>query len=547
MATYTKPTISNYNDNPPSNDGSTNFADNGVDWDLHIDEIGDPLNNFTEAVNSETLSGFDKVDLKTSVLIDGTGDGVADDTSAIQAAADTGKTVHLSDGKTYLFTELTLSNDIKFSGDGTLTGGATTGSKPTRSDLTGAANSTARLALLDAYYAATITFTGAGKIRGQVRIDKTVITSSTINEIQIAGNMILDDVSFHTTGISPINGGVVDAAGLIVSDAAATGIFPTKGGVINAPSAIVVSAATRGVYCLYSGTAIIAGAEVWNSGTNEGIAANHYSEIVIDGGHVEGSGTSGGNCWYTSTISYGSATITNNGSVGIVAESNSTAWADGATITDNGSSGVQTHYGAFIQASNATITGNGAYGAYANNSGFIDITGAEVDDTNTGAAGQIIRAIGEGTIKSEAAGGTGKTTLIASNYLPLHNTLGYGKAMIFDAGQDNKTISAPILKHPIGALAIIATGAFTASASYHKVRGEGQNPDQLDTINGGIDGQRLILRAENSVNTITLSQSGNIELPGTSIALDNEEDTVELIYDDDLSKWLVLSFSDNGV
>lgn len=62
MATYDPPTISNYNDNPPSNDGSTNFTDNGVDWDRHIDEIGDPLNTFAAAISSSTETAFGKID-----------------------------------------------------------------------------------------------------------------------------------------------------------------------------------------------------------------------------------------------------------------------------------------------------------------------------------------------------------------------------------------------------------------------------------------------------------------------------------------------------
>jgi hypothetical protein len=89
MATYTKPTISNYNDNPPTNDGSTNFVDNGVDWDRHIDEIGDPLNNYSDSINNETSAAFGRIDNAryTSVTDYGaTGDGATDDTAAIQSA-----------------------------------------------------------------------------------------------------------------------------------------------------------------------------------------------------------------------------------------------------------------------------------------------------------------------------------------------------------------------------------------------------------------------------------------------------------------------------
>ena len=65
MATYTPPSISNYNDNPPTDDGSENFTDNGVKWSRHIEEIGDPIQAYVDAVNSETDAAFDKIDTVT--------------------------------------------------------------------------------------------------------------------------------------------------------------------------------------------------------------------------------------------------------------------------------------------------------------------------------------------------------------------------------------------------------------------------------------------------------------------------------------------------
>ena len=90
MATYTPPTISNYNDTPPTNDGSEDNVNNLVDWDRHIDEIGDPLNNYIDAVNTETDAAFDRIDDARWVSVTdygATGVG-ANDAPAIQAAID---------------------------------------------------------------------------------------------------------------------------------------------------------------------------------------------------------------------------------------------------------------------------------------------------------------------------------------------------------------------------------------------------------------------------------------------------------------------------
>jgi len=91
MATYTPPSISNYNDNPPTDDGSENFTDNGVKWSRHIDEIGDPLQAYINAVNAEVEATFDEVNEANSLSVldyGATGDGSTDDTAAIQSTVE---------------------------------------------------------------------------------------------------------------------------------------------------------------------------------------------------------------------------------------------------------------------------------------------------------------------------------------------------------------------------------------------------------------------------------------------------------------------------
>ena len=91
----------------------------------------------------------------------------------------------------------------------------------------------------------------------------------------------------------------------------------------------------------------------------------------------------------------------------------------------------------------------------------------------------------------------------------------------------------------------IATGVVTATKSYHTIDTESDAAsDDLDTINGGSEGMRLVIRAVNSGRTVVVKDAtGNIACAG-DFTMDNVEDTMELIYDG--SNWLELSRSGNG-
>jgi hypothetical protein len=101
-----------------------------------------------------------------------------------------------------------------------------------------------------------------------------------------------------------------------------------------------------------------------------------------------------------------------------------------------------------------------------------------------------------------------------------------------------------LLRHGTDTTATVATAAITVTQSWHKVKSEDTNPDTLSTINGGTDGDRLILQWH--TEAITVDEAGNIIVPGSSVALDGTADMLELIYDAALTKWVALSFSDNN-
>lgn len=106
------------------------------------------------------------------------------------------------------------------------------------------------------------------------------------------------------------------------------------------------------------------------------------------------------------------------------------------------------------------------------------------------------------------------------------------------------TTFSGIVKYTDDGELTISSGAITITGSNHTVDTESDaSTDDLDTINGGVDGARLVIRTENSSRDVVLKDgTGNIETPdGNDITLDAIENAAELSYDAAQSKWLVLS------
>lgn len=91
----------------------------------------------------------------------------------------------------------------------------------------------------------------------------------------------------------------------------------------------------------------------------------------------------------------------------------------------------------------------------------------------------------------------------------------------------------------------ISAGVITVTGGYHSVDTEGDAAtDNLDTINGGVEGQLLIIRPNNDARTIVVKNgTGNI-ICGTDATLDAVSDTWMGIYNG--SSWLEIARSDNA-
>lgn len=97
------------------------------------------------------------------------------------------------------------------------------------------------------------------------------------------------------------------------------------------------------------------------------------------------------------------------------------------------------------------------------------------------------------------------------------------------------------------ALTTIDTAEIVVTQSFHRVA-TGNGAANLDTITGGVEGDLLILRANDSADTVTVrdaSVGDNIQLAGgVSFALDDADDIIMLIYDG--AEWLEISRSTNS-
>jgi len=100
-----------------------------------------------------------------------------------------------------------------------------------------------------------------------------------------------------------------------------------------------------------------------------------------------------------------------------------------------------------------------------------------------------------------------------------------------------------------GAELTIASGVVTVTGGYHVVDTEGDaSTDDLRTINGGVLGALLVIRAADNGRTVVVKHASgggdNIALDGaTDFSLDNVQDKIMLIYDD---YWRELSRSNPG-
>lgn len=85
----------------------------------------------------------------------------------------------------------------------------------------------------------------------------------------------------------------------------------------------------------------------------------------------------------------------------------------------------------------------------------------------------------------------------------------------------------------------IDTGAVVKTQSYHTIDTESDaSSDELDTINGGTEGELIAIRAVHTDRTVVLTEAGNMILGGSSVTMDNTE--VVAILFRTATKWILI-------
>jgi hypothetical protein len=152
-----------------------------------------------------------------------------------------------------------------------------------------------------------------------------------------------------------------------------------------------------------------------------------------------------------------------------------------------------------------------------------------------------VNTIGAVAIKKK----TGQGTKVApqANDLQAGRYIGFfdGTDFVFynTRGEPLYLGSAPTLTIDSGVVAIT-----NISANYIIDTESAAATDDLDTINGGVDGEKIIIGIANDARNVILKHNtGNIFNPNTKdIELDLTTDKVELVYNEAASLWIITSF-----
>ena len=362
------------------------------------------------------------------------GDGTTDDTAALVSmfsASTAGAVIHLVRGKTYITDSLTIPSGVTFSGGGVIKG-KTSGTRPTRSDITGAADAAARSALLEAYYQTVITFSGSSFVGALSFID---VLLSGPGSLEVCQSSYLELISSAADNFAlwARKTSVVAAPGLIAINSPDHALQAWEGATVDAPGAIIAHC-YRGARVVRGGAINLENAEIWNS-ANAGVYIQIEGAVSVKNAVIDGCTLAGITNNYGGHFNAEGLVVRNcTSGVGVMIESNGSCYLENGQVTDcQNALGVA--LGGFIQARGVTITGTSFVVANALNDGFISMENATVDGiSNPGSGGIRFQATGTGRILISEPGVGVLTNLSTESCSPVWNSIGRGAAYIGSMG-----------------------------------------------------------------------------------------------------------------
>lgn len=479
------------------------------------------------------------------------GDGVTDDTAALQAAftaVSNGQAVNMgNDTSLFNFTTLSIPSGITFIGEGILNGSVNT-AKPSVASLR-ATDSAGRLSLLQTYCGSSISFVGSNPIKGSLTITNSLLTAN-VDKIDNRGTLKLQSCAMHDLGLkSYLVGSVVDAPHLIITDSPEDGAFIQRGGQIYMPFGYILHSTKRGAHVQLSGYLEIQDGEIHNS-TDENLFTTGKAEVVAKRSVFSNGSSQGVSMIYGGSADMLDVVIQNNGAAGLVVESNSSVLAENALITGNGfasavGDGVSTSYNGFVQVRNATITGNKGFAANALTGGMIQLDQATIDLTNN-SGGIQVNANNNGYIIMNEPGVGNLSAISNTDCSPIYNVVGNSLAFIGSGENVGESTGSSFSKRQfaVRGTKTISSGSITVDTGWTKVFNEASSAtDDLDNIirdsNNPLD-EVIIQPASSSQDVVIRHNTGNIRtFDGLNITLTSINKVAVALYNTDTGDWLV--------
>lgn len=364
-------------------------------------------------------------------------------------------------------------------------------------------------------------FVGNGTIKGAVsgtKPDETALTGAVDNSARsvlmsdywsstvtitggdyFGGLVVFENLLFSSSvqinqGIFTLNNCGFDGGGVIVNGGAA---------VVRCSSLVITNHLGTGLYVFYDGYIYSSGTIITNG--------NRGCRVVVNGTIVNLN-------MICAALSGEACSVENAGAIR----------AYNMTVQDCTGTVIQVLADGFITANPVSFSGN----------------------TNA----TLVKATGTGRIDIDSPGTIG---INESTYSPLYNTIGNGNALINsldDIGDSNirafdAIVSGTLIAEGEVTSTISASNSIDASIGgiRHKIETfNGAASDSLKTIQNGVDGQIIIIRAASSSRTVSVvNNNGNIYC-GVDRSLDNSSDTMMLQYNSDVAAWLMISHSDNA-